>query len=157
MLKNAYPLGTQSSNCTMFYRNAFLILYLSGSLMGTRFNLTLRRGQPSLVAYLSVCRQLKLIWPSTNKKRTLDLFFLKRNNIFEVIRVLTGHWLLGKHRNRLVIITSQSCRSCGDTDDGETTEIAKILQSRSKMSSSAIVCNSQWFVKKNFWNSTSKS
>ena len=28
----------------------------------------------------------------------------------------------GKHGNRLGIITSQSCRSCGDTDDCEITE-----------------------------------
>ena len=73
----------------------------------------------------SVCRELKLIWPSTNKKRTLDLLSLKRNNIYKAIGVLTGlvwHWLFGKHGNRLGIITSQSYRSCGDTDDGETTE-----------------------------------
>ena len=43
----------------------------------------------------SVCRQLKLVWPPINKKRTLDPLFLKRNNIFKAI---------------------------GDTDDGETTE-----------------------------------
>ena len=47
---------------------------------------------------------------------------LKGNNIFEAIGVLTGHWLFGKHGNRLGIITSQSCRSCGDTDDRDTTE-----------------------------------
>ena len=47
---------------------------------------------------------------------------LKRNNIFEVIGVLIGHWLFGKHGNRLGIITRQSCRSCGETDNGETTE-----------------------------------
>ena len=47
---------------------------------------------------------------------------LKRNSIFEAIGVLTGHWLFGKHGNRLGITTSQSCRSCCDTDEGETTE-----------------------------------
>ena len=36
--------------------------------------------------------------------------------------VLTEHWLFGKPGNKLGIITCQSCRSCGDTDDGETTE-----------------------------------
>ena len=70
----------------------------------------------------SVCRQVKLIWPSTNKKRTLDLLSLKRSNIFKAISVLTEDWLFGKHGNKLGIITSQSCRSCGDTEDGETTE-----------------------------------
>ena len=60
----------------------------------------------------SVCRQLK---PPTNKKRTLDLLSLKRNNIFKAIGILTGYWLFGKHGNWLGIITSQSCRSCGDT------------------------------------------
>ena len=34
--------------------------------------------------------------------RTLDLLSLKRNSIFEAIGVLTGHWLFGKHGNRLV-------------------------------------------------------
>ena len=52
----------------------------------------------------------------------MDLLFLKRNSIFEAIGVLTGHWLFAKHGNRLDITTSQSCRSCGDTDEGETTE-----------------------------------
>ena len=70
----------------------------------------------------TVCRQLRLIWPATNKTRTLDLLSLKRNNIFEAIGVLTGHWLFGQHANRLGIMTSQSCRCCGDTDNGETTE-----------------------------------
>ena len=69
-----------------------------------------------------VCRQLTLIWPSTNKKITLTLLSLKRNNIFISIGVLTGHWLFTKHGNKLFIITSQSCRSCGFNDDVETTE-----------------------------------
>ena len=72
------------------------------------------------MAKTTVCGQLKLIWPSTNKKRTLDLLSLKRNSIYEAI--LTGQRLFGKHGNRLGITTSHSCRSCGDTDDGETTE-----------------------------------
>ena len=53
----------------------------------------------------SVCRQIKLIWLSINKKRSLDLLSLKRNNILKTIGVLTGHWLFGKHGNRLGIIT----------------------------------------------------
>ena len=43
-----------------------------------------------------VCRQHKLIWPSTKKKRTLDLLSLKRNNILKAISVITGHWLFGQ-------------------------------------------------------------
>ena len=70
----------------------------------------------------TVCGQLKLIWCSTNKKRTLDLLFLKRNSIFKAIGVLTAHRLFGKHGNRLGITTSQLCTSCGETDEGETTE-----------------------------------
>ena len=58
-----------------------------------------------------------------NKKRAFDLLSLKRNSIYEAISVLTGHWLFGKHRNRLGITTSHSCRSCGDTDEGETMEL----------------------------------
>ena len=68
------------------------------------------------------CNQLKLIWASINKKRTMDLLSLQRNNIFEAISVLNGHWLFGKQGNRLGITTGQSCRSCGHTEDGETTE-----------------------------------
>ena len=57
-----------------------------------------------------------------SKKRTLHLLSLKRNSIFEAIGVLTGHCLFGKHGNRLGMTTSQSFRSCGDTDEAETTE-----------------------------------
>ena len=80
------------------------------------------------------CNQLKLIWASINKKRTMDLLSLQRNNIFEAISVLTGYWLFGKHGNRLGIITSQSCRSCGDTDDGETTEHFEIISATAQLS-----------------------
>ena len=58
----------------------------------------------------------------TNKKITLNLLSLKRNKIFKAFAVLTGTLLFGKHGNRVGNITSQSCRSCGDTDDGETTQ-----------------------------------
>ena len=39
----------------------------------------------------SVCRQLKLIWPSTNTKRTSDPLSPKRNNILEAFSILTGY------------------------------------------------------------------
>ena len=62
-------------------------------------------------------RQVK---PLIYKKRTSHLLSLKRDNIFEAISVLTVNWLFGEHENRFAIITGQSCRSCGDTDDGKS-------------------------------------
>ena len=53
-------------------------------------------------------------------EENLGPFVLKMKLHF--IGVLTGHWFFGKHGNRLGITTSQSCRCCGDTDEGETTD-----------------------------------
>ena len=49
-------------------------------------------------------------------------FFNDNNKILKSEYLEKGKSFFGKHGNRLGITTSHSCRSCGDTDEGETTE-----------------------------------
>ena len=64
----------------------------------------------------------KLIWPQRSKKRTNDLLNLGRTNCRSVVRVATGHWLIGEHASRLLVPTHDFCRSCKDIEEEETVE-----------------------------------
>ena len=55
-----------------------------------------------------------------NSKRTRDLLSLTRNDLRQVVSVLTGHWTLRSHGSRLGLSTRDYCRSCESEEELET-------------------------------------
>ena len=66
------------------------------------------------------CRTARQIWPQRSSKRTEALLRLGRNMCTTVIRVITGHWLIGMHAEHLKLMSHDFCRSCQDEEEIET-------------------------------------
>ncbi|XP_044317430.1 uncharacterized protein LOC123038043 [Drosophila rhopaloa] len=68
------------------------------------------------------CRISHQTWPVINNKKTSELLNFSRTECSMLIRVLTGHWLVGAHAGRLKAPKNDFCRSCRDEEEEETVE-----------------------------------
>ena len=81
--------------------------------------LTATNGRWSLVGK---CVHSKLMWPCLNWKRTNALLSLSRPDVSLIVSVMTGHCLIGRHAERLKVLSNDFCRSCGDEEEVESIE-----------------------------------
>ena len=70
----------------------------------------------------STCSESRKIWPNMDGQRSKQLLKLPRIHIRNLIGVITGHWVIGRHAQRLLLPYNDFCRSCNDEEEEESTE-----------------------------------
>ena len=69
---------------------------------------------------ISTCRVTRQTWPKYDIKRTNCLLSRGRRNISRLTAVLTGHWKIGRHAERLGLQYNSCCRSCQTPGEEES-------------------------------------
>lgn len=99
--------------------NAVSVAIPLGYIKSSIFRLFLHRAEDRWRS-LDTCSVARLLWPSFDGRRTMQLINRDRKSVSRLVALITGHWTLGRHASRLGLPFNECCRSCGDREREET-------------------------------------